>query len=539
MDLSVFARRSAKKLVLAGLGMFAIGLFPVRLSEAQSANSQPVFKAVIEGTVRYRSTNQPMTGVRVFLLNPSELRPGNATPFVDTDTQGNFSFTVSSPGRYRLLPQRSGFVYARPDRVRTIQAGVVVSVIKESVPRIDLAMVREGIITGEIVDPTGKALSGVPTNVLLRTYNNVTGKLGWSTLGPLGVQQSVTNDRGEYRYFGLQPGDYIISAPGSMVTPMRYYPGVEDISRAALVHVDASEEKRLSRMTIEDRSKSVPVHFRFQDPERKMTNTGFMMGSQIVSMYSFPSGRVEPEIVLSLSRGHYELTLRATSRDNNDLLYAPVKVDVGDEELFLDVPFKPGIRITGSLKLLDSDGKSLDPKDIQCLLVPETESAASQAKPPGCIGGQFSPGLYRLTMYRMPPDAYVVSAKSGDRNVLADGILIERETPLDIVLTTPGSTIKGTVTNEKGEPLSAAVVALVPDAPLRNAEPLYRSDISTYDGTFELRGIAPGNYRLFAWPDLPGAAYLNADFMKDYEAKGTPIRFETTTHASIDVKVVE
>jgi hypothetical protein len=211
---------------------------------------------------------------------------------------------------------------------------------------------------------------------------------------------------------------------------------------------------------------------------------------------------------------------------------------VGNEELFLDPEFKEGLRVTGTLKLEDASGKSLDAEDIQCFLNPETGSVAAHTKA-GCIGGQFSPGFYRLSMHRMPPDAYIVSARSGDLNVLADGIRIDRHTQLDILLSTPGSVIDGIVTDDRGEPLSAAVIALVPDAPLRNALPLYRSDIASYDGSFELRGIAPGSYRLIAWNDLPGAAYLNTAFMKTYEDKGIPIRIDAARHLTMDVKVVD
>jgi hypothetical protein len=75
-----------------------------------------------------------------------------------------------------------------------------------------------------------------------------------------------------------------------------------------------------------------------------------------------------------------------------------------------------------------------------------------------------------------------------------------------------------------GAKLADAVVVLVPDPPLRSAGLRYRTAISDVNGKFELRGIAPGSYHLFAWTELEGAAYRNADFMKDFEGKGVPIK---------------
>ena len=518
-----------------------LALLIALLALAAPQTAPPVFKAAIEGVVRDGSTNQPLAGVRVYIVDASQFQPLATTPSVTTDAQGTFALPVSSPGRYRVLPQRNEFVYARPARLQSIQAGVVVSVVKESVSKIELAMVREGIIAGQILDPTGMPLAGVTVNLLVRTYYSGSGTLGtMSPLGALGIRPAITNDRGEYRYFGLQPGDYIIATPGALASSTRFYPGVEDLARAALIQVNSGEEKRLPPMTVTDRNKVVPVHFRYKDPEGKFRNKGFNLGNSVASFFIGWGNRgpVEPEIVLPLARGHYEFTLRASS-DDNDLLYAPVKVDVGNEELFLDADFKPGLRVTGSLKLEDSAGKTLEARDIQCFLEPEVEGATAQSKAPGCIGGQVSPGVYRLSMSRMPPDAYVVSARSGDRNVLADGIQIDRDTPLDILLSTPGSVIDGIVTDDKGEPLFAAVIALIPEAPLRKAVPLYRSDITTHDGSFELRGIAPGSYRLLAWPDLPGDAYLNGDFMSAYEGQGAPVHIDAAKHLSMTVKIVE
>src|SRR5689334_19280496 len=77
------------------------------------------FKATLEGTVRDNVTNEPMVGVSIYLLKPSEFQPTPTSTHINTDRQGRFSFTVNSSGRYRVIPQQSGFVYARPARVES------------------------------------------------------------------------------------------------------------------------------------------------------------------------------------------------------------------------------------------------------------------------------------------------------------------------------------------------------------------------------------------------------------------------------------
>ena len=100
--------------------------------------------------------------------------------------------------------------------------------------------------------------------------------------------------------------------------------------------------------------------------------------------------------------------------------------------------------------------------------------------------------------------------------------------------------MEGVVRDAEGKPYADAVVALVPDAPYRvNGGALYRSSISDVNGKFTLRGIAPGNYRVFAWSDLPGEAYRNADFLKPYEEKGRAVHIDRGGRSSADIIVLD
>ncbi len=66
---------------------------------------------------------------------------------------------------------------------------------------------------------------------------------------------------------------------------------------------------------------------------------------------------------------------------------------------------------------------------------------------------------------------------------------------------------------------------------------LIRSVIADRNGNFEIRGIAPGAYRLYAWPELEGPAYLNSDFMQPFDERGKRIDIEKGMHLSADVTV--
>jgi len=176
---------------------------------------------------------------------------------------------------------------------------------------------------------------------------------------------------------------------------------------------------------------------------------------------------------------------------------------------------------------------------LECRLISETDPSLVIGGSV-CIGAQFPAGSYRLELGDLPTDQYVQSVTIGDRDVLAEGIRLQGDVDLQIVLATRGAVLEGVVKNPAGEKLSDAVVVLAPAAPYRSTGgPLYRSTISDVSGNFELRGIAPGNYHLFAWPDLEGPSYRNAEFMKKYEDKGKAIRIEKGSNSTTEVTSVE
>jgi hypothetical protein len=510
---------------------------------AAPQSSPIVFNASIEGFVKNAATGQPIPGARVYLFDAARMGgpAPNDSPVV-ADARGYFTISVSKPGAYRLLPDRPGFVYSRPARLMQPRRGVIVRVSEIArTLKVDLPMAQEGSIVGQVLDiATGQPIPSLAVNAGFPVYDISGGVF----VSPLGTNRDSgagrTNDRGEFRLFGLQPGDYIvtISSVGLGVLT-RYYPGVYDAGKATLIHVDAGQETRAAPMLTESPVRSVQVILRFTQRFENLTIA--MLGTNTYSGISgnpFLQPPASRDVTRTMSPGPYDLSIAATSGEN-ELLYARETFEVGTQDMIRPITLTPGIRITGTMTLQDAGGRNLDTTGILCRLGSAATVASAQSSPHGCLRSQVAPGHFRLEMHNMPPDVYVVSARSGERDILRDGLSIDRETQFHIALASPGAVIVGTVTNDKGERLSDATVALVPEAPYRDAISLYRSDVSAYDGTFELRGVAPGNYQLFAWSDLKGPEFRNPDFMKKYEGRGKPLMIEAVARVVADLTLVD
>jgi hypothetical protein len=110
--------------------------------------------------------------------------------------------------------------------------------------------------------------------------------------------------------------------------------------------------------------------------------------------------------------------------------------------------------------------------------------------------------------------------------------------PLDILLTRSGAELTGAVTDEETHPVPGATITLVPDKSRRSALYLYQTTVSDQYGGFSFRGIAPGDYRVYAWEAIDGGAYLDPNFLKPYETFSTAVTVEEKSRENLQLKLI-
>jgi len=127
-------------------------------------------------------------------------------------------------------------------------------------------------------------------------------------------------------------------------------------------------------------------------------------------------------------------------------------------------------------------------------------------------------------------NAYVKSARLGGVEVLNTGFTFagEPDKALEIVLGTNAGTLTGRVEDERKQPAAGVLVTLVPD--LRTAR-LFRTDMNRMtstdaEGRFEVKGLPPGDYKVFALDGFDKDAWLDPDFFKPYEERGMSVHVD-------------
>jgi hypothetical protein len=133
-------------------------------------------------------------------------------------------------------------------------------------------------------------------------------------------------------------------------------------------------------------------------------------------------------------------------------------------------------------------------------------------------------GTYTLRVSPLPANGYVADVRAGGKSVFDSGIDINSQTgDVQVLVNTNGARVQGVVRDATGKPAASARVALVPPVPRRQNSQLYKSAVSDTNGNFSMGGVAPGEYKLFAWDSVPDGAWLNSNFLEPYEGRGQTV----------------
>src|SRR5262245_36241596 len=157
----------------------------------------------IRGRAVAADNGQPLRRATVRLSSP-EFRDPRST---STDVEGRYEFRDLPAGRYTLSAIKNGYVTMSYGARSWNQQGRVITLAdRQDADRVDFSLPRGGVITGRVIDEFGDPAVGVMVQPLRSQIVN-----GQRNDSPMG-QMTTTSDTGEFRVWGLMPGDYHVLA---------------------------------------------------------------------------------------------------------------------------------------------------------------------------------------------------------------------------------------------------------------------------------------------------------------------------------------
>jgi protocatechuate 3,4-dioxygenase beta subunit len=539
--------------------------------------------ATLEGIVMKSGTTEPVPRASVVVTKiQGQLNDMQTTV---TDDSGHFTVRNLAPGSHRVFAQREGFVRSEYGQ-RGTRPGVAIDLMAGETRRdINVALTPMAVISGRALDMDGKPLRGAFVRVSRGTYNQ--GQLGLRT-----VQRLQTNDLGEFRAFNLEPGAYYVQAlpvyspfveGNTYVIPSLSAPdtlsGEPDV-RLALA--DALSQGVISAVAFSDEA-YLPVFypgttdqsaalaidlkpgdvFSGVDLRAVKTPTFHVRGRVISSV----TGQPDPTFTVGISTPGYGTDQRGGNSRNADGsfdfrvppgsyvlsgqkvrqstqerdMYARTTLEVRTKDIVdITLSLKPSFSLNGRVTIEGRPTGVADPDYAKALFTLTGLGAAL-----GNTSGPFSyptvrPGELRFLILRPPPGMYFKSARFGTREVLDSGFELNSEPTdtLEILVSPNAATITVTVVDENQKAVQGATVAVVSDPARRARQDLNKSATSNAEGRVTFDGLAPGDYKLFAWDEIAAGAWQDPEVLRTYDALGVSSRVNENSKENVTLRVI-
>jgi protocatechuate 3,4-dioxygenase beta subunit len=532
----------------------------ILLQAAQAPPGVVQDRCALEGRVLKSTTGEPLRRVQVYLMRAEGGR-GQAYG-TTTDESGRFALKEVVPGRYRLSADRNGYLRQeygqrgpnRPGTILNLEPG-------QHLKDVTMRLSPFSVIAGRVVDEAGEAAANVRVQALRESHER-----GRRRLVPAGG--ATTNDLGEYRIFGLAPGRYYLNAQSMQAWNMAgvieqappgrtsnseenyvsfYYPGVLDASQAQPIEVGPGGEVRGVDFRLM-RGRTVWIRGRIVNSatERPVRSAMVMLAPQD-GRPGMPEGRAVVRDaegsfeIRGVAPGSYKLT--ANLFEEGKRYSGSIPIQVGDSNLEgVELPIGVGLELPGTLR---ADGAAtFKAEGVLVLLESRQEGVASAAsvKPDGSFRLiNVLPDQYSPLVRNLPEDYYVKSVRLGSLDVSETGLDLGSAGSggrLEIVVSPSGGRVEGVVVNEKQQPVPGAIVALAPEFTRRGQTALFKSATADQEGRYSLRGIAPGQYKLFAWEDIEPGAFQDPAFLSQHESHGQSVRIDEGARQSAQLPVI-
>jgi protocatechuate 3,4-dioxygenase beta subunit len=500
---------------------------------------------VLSGTVTNAATGEPIPHALVRANGPT-------TRSAFSDSEGVFQFEGMPPGSVTLTAQKPGY-YAEQDGAgmawRSTQIG------PNTGPQV-VKLFPMASIAGRITDPAGVPLEQISVRLTGTALRD--GHKTWESRG-----MTNTDDDGNYRVAGLMPGAYYISvgpaqsesrimAQGEKPKtgyPHLYYPGVPELASASPMQLTAGQQGQAD-MAIA----AVPV-FSLSGlitgalPEH---GTGLLIVTTSGDDVMLPM-RLNAELgtfsIDSVPAGTY--LLKAFSNAGQQQLRAEQRVNVAANLENLHLALGPAISIPVAVHMQSRAQTRSGPTPawneqrppLSVLLQsnqPNGNTAFStlESRPDGAgrtglTLQNVEPGTYTVKLMPQGP-WYVQSASYGQTNALTDDITVApgQSYPLDVSLRDDSASVTATLRTTQSEPLPMTAL-VVAQGGGKSATHMGRGV-----GSVTVPGLAPGDYLVYAFDQVEGLEYGNADALAPYASQAAHVTVAANQQGQVKVDMI-
>lgn len=364
-------------------------LLSASLVWAQDAPQSGAATTRRKGTITGRvvaDDGQPLPNVRVSVFTVGKSEDGTNSSS-QTDAEGNFTADGLPPATYRIRASSSAYVLlegSNPPEPKHYRLGDSTT----------LTLTKGGVITGRLTDATGEPL--IEMGVAALRIRHLDGSKVRAEQG--GRYTRLTDDRGHYRLYGLEPGIYIMQANASAY----YYRGGDPHLGEKPVYYPSTSRDGAQEITVNAGEEVRGIDIRYRgEPGYRLSGNVFggaspagakSLGSVSLSLLTYPArqlvsstwvGENTPErkfVFFGLADGEYLLKAEGRFGEKEKLEYlqaAPRRITIkGNDVANIRLQLVPLSSVEGVITLATlaekdrpQDAKPVRPSGLAELLL--------------------------------------------------------------------------------------------------------------------------------------------------------------------------
>ena len=503
--------------------------------------------ATIRGRVVADGTNAPLARVDVRITTSDSPAANTAV----TDVNGRYELANLPAGKFIVTASKPNYMRVAYGQTRPQGVGQPIEVTDgRTVTNINFVLQRAGAIAGRIVDEFGDPVTDVQVMAMRLQYMS-----GERRMMPAGGRPAETNDLGDYRIYGLAPGQYFVSATlrnimfgttddRSGYSPT-YYPGTGSAAEAQRITVAAGQTVSGMNLTLLP-VRTSRISGKALDADGKPLLGGMVMameraGMFAMSMRSPAPVRADGTFTLSgITPGQYVLRLGGPAF--NDTATAAVTVtdsDVTDVQL---IAAKPS---TISGRVLIERGATPPRASALQLFASSTEpmmgGGQARVKDDFSFELKTAPGRYYIRPAGPPEGWYLHAVRLNGLDVTDSGIDVPANSTvagIEVEMTTKPSGASGTVADESGQPIRDVwVVMFGQDAQRWTPQTRYiTAGRPNVNNVYNLNAPA-GEYFVAAVADVEQGEWSDPDFLMPLRDRATRVTIADGERKTVDLKV--
>jgi uncharacterized protein (DUF2141 family) len=488
--------------------------------------------ASVQGIVTSSATGSALARVQVVLKNPTD----NSGPAYGAQTSDDGRFSISgvpATRAYILNAARVGYA--------TFRMSVTLE-RDENRKNVNLKLTPVGAIRGRITDSAGE-----PAENLTVTADGVDSK------------RAITDENGRFRIGGLTPGKYRVKAHRDgrdfMTKPEIMADGSVQLRDASTYFPGVLDARQAQRVEVKPAAESIGVDIQLVGvPFVRVSGKVFDFPRGAVEAYATIASRsmgggeglpIRPDgsfefwgpdpgtYILSAAWGAFDGTGTSTgviqlevvgSNVDNIELRAVPESDIGGHLLadMSDLP-QPNAQTRVTLRELNFGSNAGDPAPV---------ASDNSFKLTGVRAGKYVVSVSQ-------DGFYVKSTRLGDS--ASDGDILDLingsgGAELTLVMNSAVGSITGTVRDENGKPAGALIVLsrdFGEDAILAS-----RSTDARPDGSYSFANLAPGKYRVAAFPHEDADLVLRPNGLAAFDDLMESVELAPAGKVSRDLKIV-